>query len=121
MTKQEQKHQQQLRLETLKLISKVKRKLRKVFNIPIIGKTEKHKALLKDVEMMHVDLLHLLTKAKIKTSKEYVRIINAFLELEYEAYNYNNRPMYKIGQMHSIVKLILIKHQLIEIEENLTA
>ena len=113
------KLEQQYEKETLKLINVVQRKLRRVFNMTVFKKSKEQKMLLNDVTLMHIDLLHLLSTTNFKTKKEYFDLINSFLELEYEAYNYSHRPMYKIGKLGYIIKLILIKHGLLEIEDNL--
>ena len=93
---------------------KIRRQLKKALKMPVLKKTQRQKVILLEVEMLHEDLLDVLIASKFKTEKEYLELINTFLDLEYRTYNYKHPLKYKVGNMDNIVLLILMHHEIID-------
>lgn len=98
--------------EYTKYSNLVKRSLKRLLKMPVIGRTAIQKDFLLDVDKMYplADLVEYLTKCKYKTTLEYIKAIDKWLELEQVTYNYPFPLAYKVGKMEDVVTLILSHH-----------
>ncbi|MDX1365606.1 MAG: hypothetical protein R3243_15460 [Arenibacter latericius] len=103
------------------LVRTVQKKIKKVFKIPVLGKTQKQKDILLDVIKMFplADLVEYLAKENFKTQQEYIDSVNAWLELEKLSFNYSFDLKYEIGKISDTVTLILQHHKIIDSVEEI--
>lgn len=89
--------------------------------MPLFKKKQLHKALLLDVDKMFPlqDLIEFLIQDDWKSIKEYKESVNAWLELEQIAFDYDYKLLYKIGEIEKTIKLVLLHHKLVEQKEQI--